>query len=102
MLGMFKEFVDPAMQLGVELVAANTTQVLSEPELIEILPQYDGWIIGDDPATKKVFEAGVNGRLKAAVKWGIGVDNVDFSACKELNIPITNTPNMRWLMLVYR
>jgi D-3-phosphoglycerate dehydrogenase len=94
MLGMFKEFVDPAMQLGVELVAANTTQVLSEPELIEILPQYDGWIIGDDPATKKVFEAGVNGRLKAAVKWGIGVDNVDFSACKELNIPITNTPNM--------
>jgi D-3-phosphoglycerate dehydrogenase len=94
MLGMFEEFVDPAMELGIELVAANTTQVLSEIELIEILPQYDGWIIGDDPATKKVFEAGVKGRLKAAVKWGIGVDNVDLGACKELNIPIINTPNM--------
>jgi D-3-phosphoglycerate dehydrogenase len=28
------------------------------------------------------------------VKWGIGVDNVDFDACKELGIPITNTPDM--------
>ena len=32
--------------------------------------------------------------LKAAVKWGIGTDNVDFKACKEFGIPITNTPAM--------
>jgi D-3-phosphoglycerate dehydrogenase len=94
MLGMFNEFVEPAKKLGIELVAAETTQVLSEDELIELLPHYDGWIIGDDPATRQVFEAGLTGKLKAAVKWGIGVDNVDFAACKELNIPIINTPNM--------
>jgi len=94
MLGMFNEFVEPAKKLGIELVAAETTQILTEEELIELLPHYDGWIIGDDPATKRVFEAGLTGKLKAAVKWGIGVDNVDFSACKELNIPIVNTPNM--------
>lgn len=94
MLGMFNEFVEPAKELGIELVAANTTQVLSEEELIKLLPLYDGWIIGDDPATKQVFEAGTKGKLKAAVKWGIGVDNVDFKACEELNIPIINTPNM--------
>lgn len=94
MLGMFDEFVEPAKKLGIELVAANTTQVLSEAELMSLLPDYDGWIIGDDPATKQVFEAGITGKLKAAVKWGIGVDNVDFNACKELNIPIINTPNM--------
>ena len=94
MLGMFEEFVEPAEALGIELVAAKTTQVLTEEELIEQLPHYDGWIIGDDPATKQVFEAGLAGKLKAAVKWGIGVDNVDFAACKELNIPIINTPNM--------
>ncbi|RKZ03779.1 phosphoglycerate dehydrogenase, partial [Candidatus Fermentibacteria bacterium] len=41
-----------------------------------------------------VFEAAKKGKLKAAVKWGIGVDNVDFDACHDLNIPITNTPNM--------
>lgn len=94
MLGMFDEFVEPAKKLGIELVAAKTTQILTEDELIELLPHYDGWIIGDDPATKRVFEAGLTGKLKAAVKWGIGVDNVDFAACKELNIPIINTPNM--------
>ncbi|MFY8298540.1 phosphoglycerate dehydrogenase [Pseudoalteromonas sp. SS15] len=94
MIGLFDEFVEPAKELGIEIVAAKTTQVLSEQELIELLPEYDGWIIGDDPATRQVFEAGVKGKLKAAVKWGIGVDNVDFSACKDLGIPITNTPNM--------
>lgn len=94
MLGMFEQFIEPAKSLGIELIPAKTTQVLAEEELIKLLPKYDGWIIGDDPATKQVFEAAKSGKLKAAVKWGIGVDNVDFEACKALDIPITNTPNM--------
>lgn len=94
MLGLFDEFIEPAKSLGLELVAAKTTQVLSEEELIDLLPDYDGWIIGDDPATRKVFEVAHSGKLRAAVKWGIGVDNVDFKACEDLGIPITNTPNM--------
>ena len=69
-------------------------QTLSENELMDFLPNYDGWIIGDDPATKQVFEAGYNGKLRVAVKWGVGIDNVDFEACKKLNIPITNIPNV--------
>lgn len=94
MLGMIDEFIPMAAAQGLELVPAKVTQTLSEEELIELLPEFDGWIIGDDPATRKVFEAGKSGKLKAAVKWGIGVDNVDFEACKDLGIPITNTPNM--------
>jgi D-3-phosphoglycerate dehydrogenase len=94
MLGMIDEFIPLAAERGFELVPAKVTQTLSEEELIELLPQYDGWIIGDDPATRRVFEAGKAGKLKAAVKWGIGVDNVDFAACKDLGIPIINTPNM--------
>ncbi len=79
---------------GIEITTPNVTQILSEPELIELVPQFDGWIIGDDPATRKVFTAGKAGKLKAAVKWGVGVDNVDFAACKDLGIPISNTPGM--------
>lgn len=94
MLGLFSEFVEPAAKLGLELVAAKTTQILSEQELMAQLPAYDGWIIGDDPATHQVFAAAKAGGLQAAVKWGIGVDNVDFNACKALDIPIINTPNM--------
>lgn len=94
MLGMIDTFRPIFEQRGVELTAAKVVQTLSEDELCALLPQFDGWIIGDDPATRRVFEAGKAGQLKAAVKWGIGVDNVDFAACKDLGIPITNCPNM--------
>lgn len=79
---------------GIEITTPNVIQVLSESELVALVPQFDGWIIGDDPATARVFEAGKAGRLKAAVKWGVGVDNVDFAACQRLGIPISNTPGM--------
>lgn len=94
MLGQFDRFVDFAADRGLRLHQAQTTQILSEEELKVLLPDYDGWIIGDDPATRSVFEAGQAGRLTAAVKWGIGVDNVDFEACQDLGIPIINTPQM--------
>jgi D-3-phosphoglycerate dehydrogenase len=81
-------------QHSVEVTAPKVVQTLRVEELKVIVPQHDGWIIGDDPATREVFAAGKAGQLKAAVKWGIGVDNVDFAACKDLGIPITNTPNM--------
>lgn len=94
MLGLKEQFIPLLEKSGYVAVCPNFTQVMTEEALIEILPECDGWIIGDDPATRKVFEAGKKGRLKAAVKWGIGVDNVDFVACKDLGIPITNTPGM--------
>ena len=82
MLGMIESFTELANDLGLELVPVQVTQTLSEAELIELLPEFDGWIIGDDPATQRVFEEGKRGSLRAAVKWGIGVDNVDFKACE--------------------
>ena len=94
MLRMIDSFRPLFEQYGVEISTPNVVQTLSVEELKELVPQHDGWIIGDDPATREVFEAGKVGQLKAAVKWGIGVDNVDFAACKDLGIPIINTPNM--------
>ncbi|MFD0859906.1 phosphoglycerate dehydrogenase [Roseovarius aquimarinus] len=94
MLGQIERFHDFAAERGLRLHPAEVTQVLSEDALCRLLPRYDGWIIGDDPATRRVFETARRGRLRAAVKWGIGVDNVDFVACEALGIPITNTPRM--------
>ena len=94
MLGLYHEFESKFAEEGLTGVAAQVTQVMTEEELIEVLPDFDGWIIGDDPATRRVFEAATKGKLKAAVKWGVGVDNVDFDACKDLGIPITNTPGV--------
>jgi len=94
MLGMIDTFRPLFEKHGVDVTAAKVVQTLSVEELKELVPQHDGWIIGDDPANREVFTAGKAGKLKAAVKWGIGVDNVDFIACKDLGIPIVNTPNM--------
>ena len=94
MLGMIETFRPLFEKHGIEVTVPNVVQTLSIEELMQLVPQHDGWIIGDDPATRDVFIAGKKGKLKAAVKWGIGVDNVDFSACKDLGIPIDNTPNM--------
>lgn len=94
MLRMIDSFRPLFAQHGATITTPDVVQTLSVEELKQLVPQHDGWIIGDDPATREVFEAGKAGRLKAAVKWGIGVDNVDFAACKDLDIPITNTPNM--------
>ena len=94
MLGMIDTFRPLFAGKNVGLTTPNVVQTLSQDELKKLVPEHDGWIIGDDPATRAVFTAGKAGRLRAAVKWGIGTDNVDFSACRDLGIPVTNTPNM--------
>lgn len=94
MLGLIDEFRHLFSEKGIDIYCPPVKQTLSVEELKELLPQFDGWIIGDDPANAEAFKAGRQGKLKAAVKWGVGVDNVDFKAAKELGIPITNTPRM--------
>jgi len=94
MLGQIDRFRPEFSRRGAELTAPEVRQTLSVEELKLLVPQHDGWIIGDDPANREVLEAGVGGRLKAAVKWGIGIDNVDFAAAKDLGLPIINTPFM--------
>ncbi len=94
MLGLIDEFTADFEKRGLECVPAEVSQVMAEADLIEQVPLYDGWIIGDDPATRKVVETGAAGNLRAAVKWGIGVDNIDFSAFQDCGVPIDNTPGM--------
>lgn len=94
MLAMKNDFAPELNRCGVEVVCADVVQTLDEDELCKILPDFDGWVIGDDPASRRVLSAGCNGRLRAAVKWGVGVDNVDFEACSDLGLKIANTPDM--------
>jgi len=94
MLGLIDEFKPIFRAKGIELNCPNVVQTLSVDELKKLVPQFDGWIIGDDPANAEVLGAGKSGKLKAAVKWGVGVDNVDFEAAKDLGLPISNTPSM--------
>ncbi|MEM9656821.1 MAG: NAD(P)-dependent oxidoreductase, partial [Planctomycetota bacterium] len=77
-----------------EAVCTDSDQALSEEELIRQLPRYDAWIIGDDPATERVLAAGKAGKLRAAVRWGVGADNVDFEGARRVGVKVENTPDM--------
>lgn len=69
-------------------------QQLPEEEILKIIHKYDAWIVGDDKCTKQIITVGVRHKLKAVIKWGVGVDNIDIQACHDNNIYFSNTPNM--------
>lgn len=94
MLGLMDEFAPSFDEAGLDFTAAKVTQVMSVEELIEEVPKYEGWIIGDDPVTKEVVASGAAGKLRAAIKWGVGTDNVDFEAFNTYAIPVDNTPGV--------
>ncbi len=94
MLRSIDRYRDRIAALDFKADCPEVVQVLDEDQLCARLPEYDGWIIGDDPATARVFAAGAAGHLKAALKWGVGVDNVDFEGAQQAGIPIKNTPGM--------
>jgi len=80
---------------NIQICCPRVLQQLEKEHLLNLVKNYDGWIVGDDIADYDVlYEGAKKGRLKAVVKWGVGVDNIDFKACSELNIKIDNTPDM--------
>lgn len=94
MIGALHEFKARFDELGWEVTAPAVTQTLTEKELEALLPGFDGWIAGDDPVNARTLAAGKAGRLRAVVKWGVGVDNVDFAAAAKLGMPVQNTPGV--------
>ena len=85
-------YQDKLTAKGIELEVPEMVQQLSEAELIEMIPRFDGVIAGDDPFTEKVLQKAK--KLKILAKWGIGVDAIDLEAAKKLGIPVKNTPNV--------
>jgi len=94
MIKNFSLFEEKFKEKDIEVVIPDFNQTLSEEELMELLPTMDAWIIGDDLTNEKIISNAVKGKFKAAIKWGVGVDNIDFESFKKYGIPVTNTPNM--------
>lgn len=73
-----------------EIIKNDTGKKYSEEELLDVIDDVDGLIVGLDPVTRKVLEKGK--KLKVVSKYGVGVDNIDLEAAKELGIKVTYTP----------
>jgi D-3-phosphoglycerate dehydrogenase len=94
MLGGIDRFRPELEAHGFDVVAPPIVQTMPEDELVACIAGFDAWIAGDCPVSRRVMQAGVNGRLRAIVRWGVGVDNVDFVAARELGLPVANTPGV--------
>lgn len=91
-IGRFREEL---MGHGVECwVPQLSGQQFTESEMIQMVPEADVLIAGDDPLGASVLGAGRAGKLGGIVRWGIGTDNVDKSAARALGLPVYNTPGM--------
>ncbi len=63
---------------------------LAEKDLVEILPSYEGVIVGVDEVTRRAIES--SDRLKVVAKHGAGVDNIDLEAATERGVVVTYVP----------
>lgn len=88
---VIEEYRERLSAEGVELIAANVDERLSEEELLEVIGDIDGIICGDDQITKGVMDAAP--RLKVISKWGTGIDSIDSEEAKRRGIPVYRTRN---------
>ena len=88
---MMKDF----QEKGVEVVASFSNAKLTEEQIIDLVKDVDGYIFGLEDITRNVLTSGK--RLKVVCKHGIGTDNVDKLAAKELGIMVTNCPGLNSL-----
>lgn len=73
-----------------EAVYNEEGRPLTSDELVELIPDFDGFIAGLDTIDRPVIEAAE--RLKVIARYGTGVDNVDLEAAREQGIVVCNTP----------
>lgn len=80
------------LQNNMEPLYLTSEQQVSKEILLEVVGNFDGWMLGDDICDREILSAGKMGKLRAALRWGAGFDNVDAKAASQLGIPIENTP----------
>lgn len=86
---------DPIAPEGVELLRkysqVDVRTGLSEPDLIQAIPQYDALVVrSETKVTSRIIEAG--DRLQVIARAGIGVDNIDVDAATKRGILVVNAP----------
>ena len=85
-----KDLVDKLNNIGFKKILLNDLQKrFSQDELIKFLSNCDVAIVGLDKITEEVLSNVPN--LKAISKYGVGLDNIDFNACKKHNVEVLHS-----------
>jgi phosphoglycerate dehydrogenase-like enzyme len=74
---------------GLELRWSDRERLLTEAEMLDLVRGCTGLIVGLDPVSRDVLEAGP---VRVVVKYGSGTDNIDLGATKDLGVEVESTP----------
>jgi len=77
-------------QNGFEVVVNPYGRKLQPQESIELMRDIDGIIAGTEPLNSDILKRA--NRLKVISRLGVGLDNVDLTAAKQLGIHVASTP----------
>jgi phosphoglycerate dehydrogenase-like enzyme len=80
---------DRLREHGWEAVFPESDTVLTEAEMVRLVAGCDALIVGLDPVTASVLDAGP---LRAVVKYGAGWDNIDLEAAQARTVAYGGTP----------
>ncbi len=90
----FASFSDKSLKMfterGYEIKRNNTGRPYEKEEMLKLIRDIDGIIIGIDELSAEIIEEA--DALKVISKYGIGLDNIDINTATNMKIIVTSTP----------
>jgi D-3-phosphoglycerate dehydrogenase len=90
----FASFSDKSLKMfterGYEIKRNNTGRPYEKEEMLKLIRDIDGIIIGIDELSAEIIEGA--DALKVISKYGIGLDNIDINTATNKKIIVTSTP----------
>lgn len=77
---------------GVEVIENPYGRPMTRDELLTVVGDIDGAVVGVDTWNEKIFAHAP--KLRAMARFGVGVDNIDLAAAKAYGIQVTNAKGM--------
>lgn len=77
---------------GVEVIENPYGRPMTRDELLTVVGDIDGAVVGVDTWNEKIFAHA--SKLRAMARFGVGVDNIDLAAAKAHGIQVTNAKGM--------
>lgn len=87
-----EEAFAPLRAFGAEPVTIPELRMPTREELLELIPDVDAVVAGNEAYTEEVFAAAP--RLKVIARWGIGYDAIDLEAATRHGVVVANTPGL--------
>lgn len=79
------------LDMGWEVIPNPYHKIMNEEEMMGVVQDVDGIILGSDIVSKKVLDQA--NKLKVISRYGVGIDNIDLEECKKRGIEVTVTKN---------